>query len=56
MRYLGDGRYECINCGAIFVVEGDALPHTTIVAVSGAPLQRLTTADGTEVHRCAISN
>jgi len=56
VRYLGDGQYECINCGATFVVEGDVLPHTTTVAVSGAPIQRLTTVDGTEVHRCAISN
>ena len=38
------------------MVEGDVLPHSTTVAVSGAPIQRLTTVDGTEVHRCAISN
>jgi predicted nucleic acid-binding Zn ribbon protein len=52
VKSLGDGRYECMACGAIFAVgkTGDA-PRTTIVA-NGKSVRRVIEAGGKEVHQC----
>jgi hypothetical protein len=50
---LIDGMYSCTLCGAPLDIS-EAATITTIAGSSGKPNMRILSADGREIHRCAM--
>ena len=53
MRQI-DGRWVCVECGAVLDIASDENPKATIHAASGKPNVRVLVVDGKEVHRCEV--
>ena len=52
---LGDGRYECVHCGAQLYIPLVNEPRVTIHAVSDQPNMRVLALNGVEIHHCEIA-
>ncbi len=51
---IDDGRWVCVQCGAVVDMPFEAAWHTEMRAHAGEPNVRVVIADGHEVHRCAL--
>jgi hypothetical protein len=51
---LNDGRYECVQCGAVLDIPTDAAPLVTIKTSSGSGAMRTISYQGRDVHSCPL--
>jgi hypothetical protein len=52
---LRDGKYECVNCGALVDAPPGEVPYAVVLSTSGRPDYQLIVLHGKELHRCEIT-